>query len=66
MRAINSVGDRFGLPGKIISRVAGAPLLPVEAGGLGTGAVIDGITALEGRSIYLPGIHGDGTIDWEW
>jgi hypothetical protein len=92
-REINSLGSNLGVPGEVASHIAAAPLVPDEAFGLATDALLDWIKGhtvnnesvcdegvkgyinpfhnfvpgpLKGPEVYLPGIHENGDIDFEW
>jgi RHS repeat-associated protein len=92
-REINSLGSNLGVPGEVASHIAAAPLIPDEAFGLATDALLDWIKGhtvnnesicdegvegyinpfhsfvsnpLKGPIVYLPGIHENGSIDFQW
>jgi len=92
-RAINSVGEEFGVPGEVVAHALNLPLAITQAQGLSEDALIDWIKGhtvadesicdegvegpinplhdylpepLKGPETYLPGIHENGEVDFEW
>ena len=92
-RGINSAGNRFGPPGRVVSHVVALNFVVPEGAGLGLDAGLDWLKGhtvndeticdegqygylnpfhpwlpeqFKGPQIYLPGIHPNGEVDFEW